>query len=163
MSDNAEPLLFEAVSRPQQSLNRTGMRVVALLLAAAFALAGVLFLILGAWPVLGFAGGELLLVFGLFALHRSRARRCVEMVSLGRGALRIRRTDGTGRAADVTLDPYWARVSLGADGRLMVGHRGQQQEIGLFLNADEKTDLAGALEAALGRYREPHFDNPQLR
>jgi peptidoglycan/LPS O-acetylase OafA/YrhL len=32
MSEHASPLLFEAISRPQQSLNRTGTRVVAVVL-----------------------------------------------------------------------------------------------------------------------------------
>jgi uncharacterized membrane protein len=45
----------------------------------------------------------------------------------------------------------------------MIGQRGQESEIGLYLNEDEKRDLARALTAALGRYREPRFDNPQLR
>lgn len=139
------------------------MKVVALLLGAVFAASGILFLFMGAWPVLGFAGVELLLVLGLFVMHRSRAGRCVEQVSLGAGRLFIRRVDGGGRTHQASLDPYWARVRLAEDGgRLTVGHRDQETEIGLFLNADEKRDLARALTRALTRYREPNFDNPQL-
>lgn len=163
MVDSAQPLIFEATSRPRQSLNRTGMKVTALVLSIGFGLSGILFLILGAWPVLGFAGVELLLVLGLFAMHRARAGRCVEQVSLGAGRLSVRRVDGSGRTHESSLDPYWARVRLAEDGgRLVVGHRGQETEIGLFLNADEKRDLARALTGALTRYREPRFDNPQL-
>ena len=140
------------------------MKVVALVLGLGFGLSGLLFLILGAWPVLGFAGAELLLVLGLFAMHRARAGRCVERIALDQEGLRIRRVDGVGQAHEAVLDPYWARVRLaGEGGRLMVGHRGRQAEIGLFLNADEKRDLAQALAGALSRYREPRFDNPQLR
>ena len=164
MVDSADPLLFEATSRPQQSLGSAGMKVAALVLTLGFGLSSVLFLILGAWPVLGFAGAELLLVLGLFAMHRVRARRCVERVSLDAAALRIRRIDGAGRAYEAVLDPYWARVRLEeGDGRLMVGHRRAQTEIGLFLNPAEKRDLAQALSRALTRVREPRFDNPQLR
>ncbi len=163
MADTAEPLLFEAISRPRQSLDGAGMRVVAAVLALGFGLSGILFLILGAWPVLGFAGAELLLVVGLFLMHRARARRCVEQVSLDETGLRICRVDGGGQAHRAVLDPYWARVRLAEGGRLLVGHRGRQSEIGLFLNADEKRDLAEALGRALARYREPRFNNPQLR
>ncbi len=165
MIDSAETLIFEATSRPQQSLNATGMKVVAALLAVGFGMSGVLFAILGAWPVLGFAGGELLLVLGLFLLHRTHARRRVERISLSDGKLRIRRTDGRGEMQEAVLDPYWARLRLeeGNAGRLLVGHRGRESEIGVYLNEDEKADLARALESALRRYREPRFDNPQLR
>jgi uncharacterized membrane protein len=163
MVDSAQPLLFEATSRPRQSLGDAGMRVVAVVLALGFGLSGILFLILGAWPVLGFAGAELLLVLGLLGMQRARASRCVEQVSLGDGQLSIRRVDGGGRTYQASLDPYWAKVRLAEDGgRLVVGHRGQETEIGLFLNADEKRDLARALTGALRRYREPRFDNPQL-
>jgi hypothetical protein len=36
-------------------------------------------------------------------------------------------------------------------------------EIGQLLGEDDKRDLAAALDAALTRYRNPVFDNPQLR
>ena len=163
MADSAEPLLFEATSRPQQSLNRTGMRVVAAVLALGFGLSGILFLLLGAWPVLGFAGFELALVLGLFALHRAHARRCVERLSLDERGLRIHRVDGQGQLHEAVLDPYWARLRQDAAGRLLVGHRGRESEIGRFLNPVEKAGLADALSRALERYREPRFDNPQLR
>jgi uncharacterized membrane protein len=41
--------------------------------------------------------------------------------------------------------------------------RGSEVEIGRLLGDEQKRDLAGALEAALRRLREPAFDNPQLR
>lgn len=164
MADTMQPLLFEATSRPRQSLGSAGMKVTAALLALGFVLSGTLFLVLGAWPVLGFAGAELFLVFGLFAMHRARSGRCVERVSLDASRLRVHRIDGTGRAHEASIDPYWAWVRLEeSDGRLLVGQRRMATEIGLFLNADEKRDLAEALGRALRRFREPRFDNPQLR
>ena len=165
MSEHASPLLFEAISRPQQSLNRTGMRVVAVVLVLGFGLSGLLFTLLGAWPVLGFAGAELAIVLGLFLLHRRWAGRCIERISLSDAGLRIMRIDGRGRAYEAVLEPYWARLRVeeGPAPRLLIGQRGQESEIGLYLNEDEKRDLARALSAALARYREPRFDNPQLR
>jgi uncharacterized membrane protein len=165
MSEHASPLLFEATSRPQQSLNRTGMRVVAVVLVLGVGLSGLLFTLLGAWPVLGFAGAELAIVLGLFLLHRRWAGRCIERISLSDAGLRIMRIDGRGRAYEAVLEPYWARLRVeeGAAPRLLIGQRGQESEIGLYLNEDEKRDLARALSAALARYREPRFDNPQLR
>jgi len=164
MSDAAQPLLFEATSRPRQSLNAAGMRLAALVLVLGLGFSGVLFAFLGAWPVLGFAGVELLLVLGLFSLHRAQAGRSVERISLADGQLRIRRVDGSGRVHEAVLDPYWARLRLvdEASPRLLVGHRGRESEIGVYLNEDEKRDLERALSAALQRYREPRFDNPQL-
>lgn len=164
MAPAAQPLLFQAVSRPRQSLGSTGLRVLVGLLAAGLGLSSILFIVLGAWPVLGFAGAELCLVLGLFLMHRARARRCLEQVSLGEEGLRIRQVDGAGRVREALLDPTWARLHLADDGaRLRITLREREWDIGLFLNADEKHDLARALGQALRRYREPRFDNPQLR
>ena len=67
----------------------------------------------------------------------------------------------------MTLDPYWTRLRLeerpGRVSLLLLRQRQRDVEIGKLLGEEQKRDLAAALEAALRRYREPVFDNPQLR
>ncbi|WP_237216141.1 DUF2244 domain-containing protein [Falsiroseomonas oryziterrae] len=167
MSGGAEPILFEAVSTPPEGLSARGMRWLAGLALLGAAIPGVLFTLLGAWPVLGFLGAEVALVLLLVALHRAWNRRAVETVLLSGGRLTLTRHDGRGRQEAAELDAYWARLTLeerdGAVPLLTAEARGRRIEIGRFLSAEEKRALAAALEAALRRYRTPIFDNPQLR
>lgn len=162
-----EPVLFEAVCTAHQSLDDRGMRALAIFVVAASAAVAVLFWALGAWPVIGFAGLEVALVLGLLAWHRRSGRRAVEVLALVGGRLEIRRTDARGRQEQVTLDAYWARVSVeerpGTVSRLVLRERRRDVEIGGLLGDAERRELAAMLSDALRRYREPVFDNPQLR
>lgn len=167
MSAQPDPILFEAVCTPPSSLGRRGTLLVAGLVLAASGAIGLFFSLLGAWPVLGFCGLEAALVLGLFSAYQRWSRRTMEVLLLTADRLVIRRTGRHGRLEEWALDPYWARLSLqerpGRVSALLLRHRGQDLEIGLLLGEDQKRDLAEALEAALKRYREPVFDNPQLR
>ncbi len=163
MSDTAP--CFEATSRPRHALGPIGTRVVLALLAVGFTLPGVMFIVMGAWPVLGFVGVEFMLVMALFAAHRRHSRRAFERVTLRHGQLLLERIDHRGARQSAVLDAYWARVRLddGLQPRLTVTLRDAEYEIGLHLGADERRDLAQRLNAALTRHRTPVFDNPQLR
>lgn len=163
----AEPILFEAVSTPPRSLSARGMRLLCAGSALGAAVPGGLFLLLGAWPVLGFLGVEVALVLGLVALHRRWAARAREVVQLTERHLRVTVANGRGGWREAVLQPYWTRVALeevaGGAARLSLVQRGRRVELGCFLSDREKRDLGEALAAALHRQRHPVFDNPQLR
>lgn len=156
------PTLFEARSTPLQSLGPTGFRVVAGILLGGFGFTGAVFTALGAWPVLAFAGVETGLAIGLLALYRHHAGRSAELVVLTEGRVQVRRREG-GRREEASFDPFWARLSWEEERRLFLGQRGRRIEIGRFLPPEDKLALERSLDAALRRYREPVFDNPQLR
>ena len=124
-----------------------------------------LFVRLGAWPVGGFTGLELLLAAWLFRLHL-RDGRSSELVLLSASGLRIIRTSAVGRRREIRLEPSWLRVRLterpGRTPALVVEAGSRQEEIGAALGDTEKRDLAQALDAALYRWRNPRFDNPVL-
>lgn len=167
MSGARETILFEATSTPPAGLSARGMRWLCGLAAAVAMVPAVIFAWLGAWPVLGFIGVELVVVLGLVALHRRWSRAAVESVLLTEGRLVIRRADGRGGVEQAQLEPYWAQVTLeetaGGGTALHVSARGRSVELGRFLAPEEKRALADALQAALRRYRNPVFDNPVLR
>ena len=167
MSARPDPILFEAVCTPARSLGRRGLTVLTVGLVAAPLCVGLAFTILGAWPVLGFTGLESALVLGLLLLHRRWAARSMEVLILTEDRLSIRRTDQRGQRQHLSLDPYWARLRLeerpGRVSLLVLRQRDREIEIGRLLGEDQKRDLAEALDGALRRYREPVFDNPQLR
>jgi len=153
--------LFEARSAPLNSLSERAFRRFAVILCAAFLVLGLLFTLMGAWPVLIFAGAEVGLVVVLMSAYRRRAAHSAELVTLTEGRIVVRRRDGR-RLEDAAFDPFWVRLHW--DGpRLLLGHRRDAIEIGRFLGPDDKQDLARQLESALRNYRTPIFDNPQLR
>lgn len=167
MASGSDAVLFEAVSTPPQSFSRRGFRALAALLVLAASIPSLVFLWLGAWPVLGFLGGEVMLVLVLVARHARWSGRMVETVLLTEGSLIVTHTDRRGRRQEVSLEPYWTRVALrddpGRAGDLVLSQHGRRVAIGLHLAAEEKRELAAALDNALRRYRTPVFDNPQLR
>jgi uncharacterized membrane protein len=167
MSGGAETLLFEAISRPPAGLSARGVRWLAGLMIAVAAVPATIFTLLGAWPVLGFMGGEVVLVLFLVALYRRRSRLAVETVQLMEGRLLVRRADGSGGQESVELEPYWTRLEVeerhGAVPVLRAHARGRSVELGRFLSGEERLSLAAALGEALRGYRNPRFDNPQLR
>jgi uncharacterized membrane protein len=166
MSMDQDACLFEAVIVPHRSLSPRALAVllgVIGVLACATAAAAVS---QGAWPVGGFTIIELGLAALLFRLN-ARAARQAELVLLSESALRIIRTHANGGRSEMALSPHWLRVRLtdrpGRVPLLTLAARGVDEEVGRCLGEAEKRELAAALDAALNRWRNPRFDNPQLR
>ncbi|MFH5925059.1 DUF2244 domain-containing protein [Roseomonas xinghualingensis] len=158
--------LFEALTTPHQSGTPLGLRVIAGVVLFGSAVLTILFWSLGAWPVAGFMGVEVLLVLGLLRAHRRWLGRIGERITLANGRLCVQRTDRKARRQVIEFDAYWTRVSLlprhGRASELRLAARGRSTEIGSFLPEADKTDLADALARALWNYRNPVFDSPQL-
>jgi uncharacterized membrane protein len=160
-----ETLMFEATVKPHRSLSRKG-----LVIAIGFMLSCSLFItslmvLLGAWPVIGFNGADIALALFLLWLN-IRAARAGEIITLSNAALRVVRTDLRGRRENISLPPYWLNVVLqeraGTVPKLILAARGTRLEVARQLGEAEKRHLAAALAAALHRWRNPRFDNPQL-
>jgi uncharacterized membrane protein len=121
-------------------------------LGGASFVSGMLFLALGAWPVLGFFGLDVLLVYIAFQLNY-RTARLYETLDLTPASLVLTRVHPSGRQEQFDCNPYWARVNLRElpDGRtaLSVVSRGTELAFGAFLTDDERRDLASTLREAL--------------
>lgn len=154
--------VFAATLSPQRSLDRSGLWVAALVLAASGAGVALLFLLLGAWPVVGFVGAEILLAIGLVILHHQLLGRTVEEVVLDEHALTVTRRDGRRAVTRWEFPPGWLRVSVVDDdhgrpaGVLLASH-GRRLAVGRFLTREEQTAFAAALRAALASWRAPYI------
>jgi uncharacterized membrane protein len=164
--DHAEPIVFQAEVTPHRSLSARGLRLVIGFVCAVSLCTTTLFWSLGAWPIAGFNGGEILLAMVLLRAHAKSARQS-ELLLLSAGGLRILSKDAQGRASERVLAPGWLKVNLqerpGRVPGLFLSARGQHVEVAKTLGEPEKRDLAEALSAALDRVKNPVFDNPQLR
>jgi len=153
----SEPVLFDALLRPHRSLSPAGFRVLMAASAVAFLGVGGVFLVAGAWPVVGFCGLELALVYLFFRLNFRDLRRC-ETIRLTKHELEIRRIAPDGAVAErISLQAYWVRVSIrnapGRANRLVLSSHGRELAVGAFLAPEEREDLAQALIDALARQR----------
>lgn len=161
-----DPVVFEAEVTPHRSLSPRGLRLVIGFVCSISLCTTTLFWTLGAWPIAGFNGGEILLAMVLLRAH-AKSNRQRELLLLSGQALRILRTDAAGRASEASLPPGWLNVTLqerpGRVPRLYLSARGQIVEVAALLGEPEKRDLAEALAAAVHRLKNPVFDNPQLR
>ncbi len=156
-ADAPAPLL-DIVLYPHRSLGPTGfLALMAVLCACSFAV-GLAFYLSGAWPVVGFLGLDVLIVYAAFRLNY-RAARAYETLRLTRDALEVTKVDARGNGRRVTFQPYWLAVDMDdpprRHSRLILRSHGRRLEIGGFLTGDEKCDLARALRRALDDARRP--------
>ncbi len=154
---HAEPAIFSAVITPHRSLSSTGFLIFMLCIGGASFASGVVFLLLGAWPVFGFLGLDVLLVYWAFRAN-FRAARAYEEVTVTATELTVRKVNPRGAVQVWTLNPLWVRLDrivheeFGVE-RLFLVSRGRRLSIAGALSPDEKKDFASALSAALGQAR----------
>lgn len=156
MSEPAEPPLFEALITPHRSLEPRGFLLVMVALACCSFAAGLGFFLLGAWPVVGFLGLDVALVWLAFRVNYRHARQ-YERLLLTRDALTVERLGFYGDRRVWSFQPAWLRVELERppepDSALYLTSHGRRFAVAAFLSAEEKVELADALEAGLGRAR----------
>src|SRR5712672_3629103 len=159
-----QPTLFSARVTPHRSLNRTGFLVLMAFIGAVSFVAGVAFYLMGAWPVLGFFGLDVLVIYWAFRVNFRRAA-AVEEISVTPSELRVRRVSHRGHVVEWVLNPLWVQLDqkthaeFGIE-KLYLLSRGRRVSIGGFLGADEKASFAKALLAALQAARRGPTYNP---
>ncbi len=152
--ERSNPKSWVVTLTPHRSLSRRGFIAVMSLIAGLNFVAGIVFFAIGAWPVVGFCGLDVLLMWWAFHANFADAKR----------AERIEVT-----ATDLILDSHvkgqelpqqrfnrrWVRVELQEDeerelvGGLYLRSQGLRTEIGRFLAPHERKELARELRAAL--------------
>jgi uncharacterized membrane protein len=149
--------IFAALIRPHRSLDRTGFIIVMTLICGISFITGVVFFMVGAWPVLGFLGLDVLLVYWAFHINY-RAAAAYEQVTVTASELVVRQVSHHGSVRQWTFNPVWARLDrvthaeFGLE-RLFVVSHGKKLAIAGLLGPAEKEDFAQALAAALAQAR----------
>jgi uncharacterized membrane protein len=159
-----QPELFSALLTPHRSLNRTGFLLVMAFVSFVSFAAGFAFLLMGAWPVLGFFGLDVLAIYWAFRINFRRAR-ATEEISVTPSELRVRRISHRGQVVEFVLNPLWVRLDqkthaeFGIE-KLYLVSRGRHVAIASFLGAEEKASFAKALTAALQAAKRGPTYNP---
>lgn len=148
--------VFRAVLYPHRSLGPKGFLVLMLAIGGVSFVTGMAFLLRGAWPVFGFFGLDVLLVYVAFRLNY-RSGRLYETVELTAQMLTITRVHPSGQQESFDFNPYWVRVRLAEDrhGRteLRLASHGREFAFAQFLSDDERRELCNTLSGALAEAR----------
>jgi uncharacterized membrane protein len=139
---------------PHRSLTREGFVALIALIVLINFIGGVLFLVAGAWPVAGFMGLDVVLIWWAFKKNFADARRA-ERITVQDDLVTVQRISPEGVKEILEFNRRWLKVELEFDdareivGRLLLVYRGALTEIGAFLGGDERQSLSKALRAAL--------------
>ena len=148
-----QPELFSALLTPHRSLSRTAFLVLMGFVSAISFAAGVAFWLMGAWPVFGFFGLDVLAIYWAFRINFRHAR-ALEEIRVTPTELHLRRVSHRGQVVEFLLNPLWVQLDqkthaeFGIE-KLYLVSRGRRVSIGNFLGPDEKASFAKALMAAL--------------
>jgi uncharacterized membrane protein len=147
--DRFETPIFEALLTPYRSLGRTGFTV---LMAALIG-----FWSIGAWPIFGFFGLDVLLIYLAFRWNY-RSARAREEISVSRAALHIRQYAPSGKMTAHQFNPFWTRFRVARKPDIGITNMSVEScdkhvAIGSFLNPDDRENFATAFRAALAEAR----------
>ena len=188
MTETPLPAVHFATSlSPYRSLSPDGFRFVVGGAIAANLVIGLPMLIMGAWPVFGFMGLDVFLLWWLFKRSYLDARRSETLLLTDRELIVVRvapdgereehrldaywlkveateerlvvvRVAPDGEREELRLDAYWLKVEA-TEERLVVTSRGNRAVIGRFLGPDERLRVADRLKAAIAEMRAPRYDH----
>src|SRR5258708_22629131 len=151
-----QPVFLDTVLAPHRSLKPAGFAAIMAVFGGISVVAGTLFVLHGAWPVMGFFGLDVGLVYLAFRVNYRSARR-QERIRLVSDALTVDRLGVRGERWSWRFQPYWLRVILEErdddSNRLIIASHGRSLVLGSFLAAGEHRSLPALIEDALTRCR----------
>ena len=155
--DELEPTIFSATITPHRSLGSAGFLALMIVFGGVSFVSGMAFLLMGAWPVFGFFGLDVLILYWAFRLNYRHAA-AYEEIKVTASALTVRKVSHRGHVREWQLDPLWVRLdreSMEDFGiaRLFLVTRGKQLTVASFLNPGEKEEFAEQLGNAINAAR----------
>lgn len=150
---SADAPILQARLMPHRSLSPAGFAAVMALVGFISFVSGLAFWLRGAWPVAGFCGLDVAVMWCAFRANFRAARACEE-IEVTFDEIRLTRVDARGNRVEWRCNPVWAGLDIdrhvdeGVTG-LALRSRGQRQAIGAFLGPAERGAFAEVLAAAL--------------
>ena len=152
--DDTKPKTWRAILTPHRSLSREGFLILMTVIVGLNLTGGMFFYVIGAWPVVGFMGLDVALIWWAFRANFADARRA-EHIEITSDELVFRRLAEDRPVQEQRFARRWVRVELDEDrereliGPLYLRFGGKRTEIASFLGAQERLSFANALKAAL--------------
>jgi uncharacterized membrane protein len=148
-------VFFDAVLHPYRSLPPRAFFLIMATLAALSLVVGTICILVGAWPIFGFFGLDVALVYVAFRVNYRSARQH-EAVRLTETQLTVERISVKGEKKYWRFEPAWLRIAFDSDADrspLTLASHGKSLAIGSFLAPDERRSIAAQLRRALADWR----------
>lgn len=156
------PATMTATLMPNRSLSRGGYALIMAVVIGVSVASGALFLSLGAWPVIGFFGLDILLVWLAFKLNYQSGAKQREFVRVCPERIIITQRAYAKPEKSWTVSPHFARVVLNdiseSENSVMITAGGNSLGLGHFLSPTERRQFASALEDAIKAARRFRWD-----
>lgn len=152
-ADELDAPVFTAHITPHRSLSPRGLAWLLGLLAALVTALSIPFYLMGAWPVVGFLGLDIILIYLAFRYHNATAR-AYEQVILSRISLIIRKVSWRGKVSEKRFNTPWTRIEreehpeFGTEKVEIVQGRARV-EVAAALGREERGEFADAFQQAL--------------
>ena len=149
--------LFAATLTPHRSLSKRGYRYVIALACVLAPIPGIIFFSLGAWPIVGFLGLDVLAIG--WALSASmKSGKQFEVVTLWPDELEVKQVSAKGKVELTRFNPFFVKLVIDRDFNerttaLHLRTRDADMVIGAFLNPDDKASFAKVFGSALKKAR----------
>ena len=161
-ADPAQAHLFEARIVPHRSLTPRAFRTLMGLFTVVSVASGIPFVLCGAWPVAGFMGLDVAILYLAFRANY-KAARAYEDILVTPLELLLAKVTPNGLRSEWRFHPAWVRLDrqeheeFGLQ-RLSLRSHGRSVEVARFLGPDEKASFAMGLSQALSEARRgPRF------
>ncbi len=153
--NNMDEPFFSAELSPHRSLEERGFQTLMLVLGIAIAAISLLFVSLGAWPVLGFLGLDLLIIWHAFRLN-FRTAKAREYVQVSNNEVYVCGVSATGKVSEFRFNPKWVKLSIEREddegiSKLTLNYAGKGCIVGKFLNPSDLETFSIALKNALDK------------
>ncbi len=153
----AERPVFDATITPHRSLDRNAFRIVMTLVCLTAIASSIPFMVLGAWPVAGFMGLDVVALFIAFQVNFRHAR-AFERVVVTPLEVRLRKVSHHGQEAVWRSNPAWTKLERQTDEDygllgLDLVSRGRRVAVASALSPGEREGFADALGRALATAR----------
>jgi uncharacterized membrane protein len=149
-------VFFERRLEPHRSLSRRGCHLLLGALATLSLTVGTIFWVAGAWPVIGFMGLDVLLLWAALRVSYNQAK-AYEQVRLTEASLIVERVAANGATRRWDLQPTWLQVELAEpvrhDSPVRLWTHGRALDIGLLLAPEPRQEFARSLRQALADWR----------
>jgi|TARA_Y200000002_G_scaffold61804_1_gene47002 uncharacterized membrane protein len=137
---------------PYRSLSKKGFKNLMLVVCFIFFSVGIFFWHIGAWPVFGFLGLDVFLLYYAFRINY-KSGEIFETIKLIKQNLLITRNFPSGKKQTWNLEPYWTKVEIlnpaTHQHNLIIKSKNKVVSLGSFLNYNDKKILLKKIESAL--------------
>ena len=152
---NKNKNLYSITLKPYRSLNKIGFITMMVVLCGFSFITGIIFMKKGAWPVFGFFGLDILLIYIFFRLSFKSGKE-FEVINLTKKKLIIKKYKEKKIIKTYILDANWVKIQiqnpLEHSSKLQISSKNKSIIIGSFLRLDEKIEVLQNIENALRKH-----------